>query len=135
MPPRPPVHRSTEGVGAGAGVTSSVWPAVITAVLAALVGAALQKHLAVLSTTEVEHTDAPPTHTGTSTIKSSSSAEPPSWSDTIFPELPAVAQPIQLARDLGYMNAAETAEVESQVDVSKEMVSSHVQLGPCQACN
>jgi hypothetical protein len=113
-----------------------VWPAVITAVLAALVGAALQKHLAVLSTTEVEHTDAPPTHTGTTTTKSPSSAEPSASSDnTIFPELPAVAQPIQLARDLGYMNAAETAEVESQVDVSKEMVSSHVQLGPCQACN
>ena len=112
MPPRPSPQNDAEG---GGGRVAILWPAVATAIIAMLVGMQLQKHLT--ETPPPSSTPSPPT---SDVIVSDS--EHPVWNESTFSELPAVAQPIQLARDLGYMDAAELAEKEAGVDVKKELV-------------
>ena len=129
---RPPAGRSLKS-GADGAPASSLWPAVVTAVVAALVGAALQKHLAPLSSTapsppQLKSLPPPPSSQAGDTTTSKAEiptrrTDPPTWSKSTFAELPAVGQPVQLARDLGYMDAEQAAEMESRVHVRKEMVS------------
>lgn len=121
MPPRPSPQNGVEGGGGGSGGgrVALLWPAAMaTAIVAVLLGMQLQKHIA-----EAPSTPSPsPSPPASDAIVSDS--EPPPWNGSTFPELPAVAQPIHLARDLGYMDAAEVAEMEARVDVRKELVCS-----------
>lgn len=116
MPPRPSPQNDAEGGGSW---VAMLWPAVATAIIAMLVGMQLQKHLT--ETPPPSSTPSPSSSPPTSDVIVSDS-EHPVWNESTFSELPAVAQPIQLARDLGYMDAAELAEMEARVDVKKELV-------------